>query len=100
MNKDTHCTIKIKEFAQINGWYWEITVPGEIHPRERIKEFILDDPGLGWMVKLQPMGSIHPVGKGCHVYRGGLSNKLDANAVSSSIILSNSNRIDNIFFIN
>lgn len=85
MNKDTHCTIKINEFAQINGWYWEIMVPGEIHPRERIKEFILDDPGLGWPVKLKPVGSVNPIVKGCHVYRGGICERLVVDIVKSSI---------------
>jgi hypothetical protein len=91
MKKRPCCSITVCEFARIDGYYWEITVPDELHPESRIKEFVLDDPGLGWPVKLNPIGSIHPVGKGCHVYRGGISDKLVADAVKSTIVTARTN---------
>lgn len=86
MNIDSHCTITIHEFAAFEGWYWEIAVPGEIHPAERIKEFTMEDPGLGCPVKLCPIGSIHPLGKGVHVYKGGIKFEFVADMVKSSLI--------------
>lgn len=76
----------IHEFAAFKGWYWEIAVPGESHPVERIKEFTLDDPGLGWTLKLNTVGSIHPNGKGNHIYKGSIDNRSVADAVMSCII--------------
>ena len=61
-------------------------MPGEIHPSERIKEFTLDDPGLGWPLKLRPMYSMNPVEKGFHVYRGGICDRVIAEAVESFLI--------------
>ncbi len=93
MNNKPCCSIKLFEFVQIDGWYWEITVPGEIHPRERIKEFILDDPGLGWLLKLKPVGSVNPVSYslGENVYRGVLSDRLVADAIKSTIEITSFN---------
>ena len=81
------CSIDIHEFSQINGYYWEISVPTEIHPRERIKEFTLEDPGLGWPVRLNTIASIHPSKQqGIHTYRGVIDH-ITAEAVKSMLIL-------------
>ena len=87
MNNDIHCTIKIHELSALEGWYWEITVPGEIHPIERIREFTLDGPGLGIPLVLNPTGSTNSTGLGSHVYKGGTSDKRVANIMKSSFTI-------------
>jgi hypothetical protein len=91
MNIDSHCTIKIHEFAAFEGWYWEIKVPSEIHTEERIKKFTLQDPGLGIPLILKPISSIKPTGKDYHVYKGGISDKLMADMLRSTIALTGEN---------
>lgn len=88
MNIDNHCTINIHEFAALEGWYWEITVPGKIHPEERIKEFILDDPGLGWLVKLEPVAVSRFLTSRDSIYKGVISDGEVANAIRSSLAMS------------
>ena len=61
-------------------------MPDSLHPETRVKEFILDDPGLGWPIKLEPLGSFHPAEKGCQVYRGGISERFIADAVNSCLV--------------
>ncbi len=95
MNIDSHCTFKIHEFAAFEGWYWEITVPGKIHPEKRIKEFTLDDSGLGRSVRLNPVGSINafPFRDGINIYRGVITDKLIADSIASSIFSEGTNRV-------
>lgn len=47
MNQNPRCPIKLFEFSQHEGWYWEITVPHALLPSSRIKKFMFDDPELG-----------------------------------------------------
>lgn len=93
MNTDIHCTIKIHEFAALEGWYWEITVPGEIHPKERIKEFTLDDLGLGWLVKLSPLASIHSLSLNQYVYKGSINSLQIVDAINSVFVTNPVSRI-------
>ncbi len=88
MDKDKCCSIKLNQFTHIDGWYWEITVPGEIHPRERIKEFVLDNPGLECPVKRPPLVSIVSLHNNSYIYKGVINDKRVADAVLSSVVLS------------
>jgi hypothetical protein len=89
MKKKPCCSIIVREFARLDGYYWEITVPAELHPESRIKEFVLDDSGLGWQVKLRPVGSINPVlyKFGENVYRGVIEDKHLADVINSCLII-------------
>ena len=86
MNSDSHCTIKIHEFVASEGGYWEIAVPSEIHPDEKIKEFTLDDPGLGWPVVLRSTASIGSFSNSDIVYKGYFEERITANAVISIMV--------------
>lgn len=66
-------------------------MPSEIHTEERIKEFTIKDPGLGISLVLKPIGSINLSGKGYHVYRGGIRDKLMADMLRSTIALTGEN---------
>lgn len=86
MKNQISCSFKIHEFAQLDGYYWEIKVPNELHPNSRIKEFVFNDDGLELPVSIYPTGLIRSSNSNLHTYRGTFPKNENAEALKSIFI--------------
>lgn len=54
------CRIKFLKFAQLDGYYWEIEVPKELHPRFKVKKFSMVEPVINTKIDLIPISWMIP----------------------------------------